>query len=91
MGEMVRSKIAEYISTWEKRCYHEGLPDEAPIELKGKVPSYKDVAIAILTNDHGLKSLGYAPKNSKYYSILKRIEIEAREPKVGDQLKLKLF
>jgi hypothetical protein len=36
-----------------------------------------------------LISLGYQPKNSKYYSILKRIEIDAREYE-GKQLKLKI-
>jgi hypothetical protein len=36
-----------------------------------------------------LKSLGFTPKPSVYYSMLKRIEIEAREYE-GKQLKLKL-
>jgi hypothetical protein len=35
-----------------------------------------------------LTSLGYAPKYTKYYSVLKRIEIEARGTE--KQLKLKL-
>jgi len=36
-----------------------------------------------------LKSLGFKPKPSMYYSMLKRIEIDAREYE-GKQLKLKI-
>jgi len=75
---------------WEKRCYKDGIPDEAPFQLADKVPSYKRICIAILKNDMNLTSLGFEPKNSKYYSILKKIEIDARPTKNGKQLKLKL-
>jgi predicted phosphoadenosine phosphosulfate sulfurtransferase len=78
-------KIYEYIQEWENRCYKNGLPDEAPIELVGKVPNYKHIAICILNNN--LKPLGIEGKKSKYYSILKRIEIDAREYN-GKQIKL---
>jgi hypothetical protein len=37
-----------------------------------------------------LTSLGYQPKNSKYYSILKKIEIDARDDGKPRQLRLKL-
>jgi predicted phosphoadenosine phosphosulfate sulfurtransferase len=80
----VESIIFEYIKTWEKRCYKE-LPNEAPIEINDKVPSYKKIALCILKNDY--KELGIMPKKSKYYSILKRIEIDARRFN-GKQLKL---
>jgi len=53
------------------------------------VPNYKKIAIALLKNDYNLISLGYDAPKSKYYSILKRIEIDARQYK-GKQLKLKL-
>jgi len=72
---------------WEKRCYRNGIPDEAPFELKDKVPSYKNICMALLKNDFNLVSLGYSPKITKYYSILKRIEIDQRKY-VGKQLKL---
>jgi predicted phosphoadenosine phosphosulfate sulfurtransferase len=72
---------------WERRCYKNGIPDEAPSELGDRVPSYKRICLAILNNDLQLTSLGYYPKKSKYYSILKRIEIDARIYK-GKQLKL---
>lgn len=84
---MVHEKVREYVSMWEKRCYKKGIPDEAPFQLKDKVPSYKRICLAILNNDLQLTSLGYEPKKSKYYSILKRIEISARVYK-GKQLKL---
>lgn len=72
---------------WESRCYHKGIPDEAPIQIIEKVPSYKKICLSILKNDY--KDLGYYPKKSKYYSILKRMEIDQRIYK-GKQLKLKL-
>lgn len=89
MGTMVHERIREYIETWEKRCYKDGVPDEAPAELQDRVPSYKRIAIALLKNDMNLTSLGYEPKKTKYYSILKRIEIDARDTP-NKQLKLKL-
>lgn len=85
---MLHDRIEKYIQEWEKKCYSKGIPDEAPIQINDKVPSYKKIAIAILKNDFNLKTLGYEPKKSKYYSILKRIEIDARG--TNKQLKLKL-
>ena len=77
----MKKKIKDYIRMWEKRCYSDGIPDEVPIRLMqlNKVPSYKAICIAILKNDICLKTLGYEPNKSKYYSSLKRIEIEQRE------------
>ena len=81
----MKREIAAYIKTWESRCYLNGLPDEAPAEIFDKVPSYKKIAIAILRND--LRPLGIEPKASKYYSMLKRIEI-AKRPTKYKQLEL---
>ena len=85
---MVHKKIREYIQEWEKKCYHNGIPDDAPIELGDKVPSYRRICIAILKNDFNLNSLGFESKKSKYYNMLKRIEIDARPCKYK-QLKIK--
>lgn len=87
----MKEKIEKYITQWEKNCYSEGIPDEAPIRLEqlNKVPSYRKICFAILKNDYTLKSLGFYPKISNYYHELKRIEIEARPTKYK-QLKLKL-
>ncbi len=73
-----RNQIEQYISLWENRCYSNGIPDEVPEEISDMVPSYKRIAMAILNNDHSLKSLGFTPKVSPYYSELKRIEISQR-------------
>lgn len=77
-----RQRIEVYIREWESKCYSGGLPDEAPKEISDMVPSYKRICIAILKNDITLKSLGFDPPKSKYYSQLKRIEINARPCKV---------
>ena len=89
MGNELQARIIEYTEQWEKRCYKEGIPDDAPMELGDKVPSYKRICMAILKNDFQLVGLGYAPKVTKYYSILKRIEIDARIYE-GKQLRLLL-
>lgn len=67
------TEINKYIKMWERRCYSNGIPDEAPKEIDDKVPSYKKIAIAILKND--LSYIGIEPIKSEYYSILKCIEL----------------
>lgn len=86
----MKKRIENYIAEWEKKGYSKGIPDEAPVRLSqlNKVPSYKKICLAILNNDHTLKSLGFIAKKSKYYHILKRIEIDARDTKELKQLKL---
>ena len=78
-----REIIQNYIETWQNRCYSE-LPDEAPQEIDHLVPSYKKIAICILKND--FRELGYQRKESKWYGVFKRIEIENRQE--TKQLKL---
>ena len=84
-------KIRNYINQWEKRCYQNGIPDKAPIELEQNdlVPSYRRICKAILKNDLALLSLGFNKTYCKTYSMLKRIEIEQRVIK-NKQLKLNL-
>jgi predicted phosphoadenosine phosphosulfate sulfurtransferase len=85
----MKRKILDYIETWENRCYHEGIPDEAPqvLESLNKVPSYRKICTAIMKNDVTLESLGYTRRPCKSYIMLKRIEIDAR-PIKNKQLKL---
>jgi len=85
------TEINRYIKLWENRCYSDGLPDEAPKEIDGKVPSYKRIAIAILKND--LSYIGIEPPKSEYYSILKcaELKIEYNKPKRMTQQELKEF
>jgi predicted phosphoadenosine phosphosulfate sulfurtransferase len=83
-----RQIVRDYERTWEGRCYFNGIPDESPDEIRDKVPSYKRIAIALLNNDMQLMELGYEPKKSKYYSMLKRIEL--KDKLKTNQLKLEL-
>ena len=86
----MRTKISEYIKTWEQRCYVNGIQDEAPKEIYDKVPSYKKIAMAILKNDTSLKGLGFTPLDSEYYGAYKRIELSERKLKPRQkQIKLK--
>lgn len=84
----MKKDIIQYIKKWESLCYFDGIPDEAPIRLDqlNKVPSYKRICVSILTND--LEKIGIKNKKSKYYSMLKKIEINARD---GNLKQLDLF
>jgi predicted phosphoadenosine phosphosulfate sulfurtransferase len=75
-----RKRTEEYVANWMQRGYLDDIPDEVPHELSDELlaPSYKAIAIAILNNDLQLTSLGFEPRQSKWYSVLKRIEIDAR-------------
>lgn len=75
------AKIESYITTWEQRCYPDGLPDEVPQEIHHLAPSYKKIALAILRNDYPLVSLGFSPPKSEVYNSIKREEIAQRNAK----------
>ena len=64
------------MKVWEARCYSGGIPDEVPPKLanSGRVPNYKQIAIAILRNDFVLKSLGFDGKTSDYYGQIRAEE-----------------
>lgn len=87
MGISVHEKVLQYEKEWVRRCYKSGIPDEAPAVIKDKVPNWKSIAMCLLQNDLNLTKLGFEAKKSKYYSILKRIEIESRVYE-GKQIKL---
>jgi len=74
----IQDRLLNYVRDWESKCYLNGLPDDAPAEIFDMVPNYRRIALAILRNDNTLKSLGFTPPKSKYYSQLKRIEISKR-------------
>lgn len=73
-------RITEYIESWKLKGYPEDIPDESPEELEslGLVPSYRLIAKALLSNDLQLLSLGFTPKKSIYYNILKKIEHDSK-------------
>ena len=62
-----------YVSTWENRCYENGIPDEvsSTLERSHRVPSYRALAIALLKNDLKLASLGFTGKHSKWADTLR--------------------
>jgi predicted phosphoadenosine phosphosulfate sulfurtransferase len=82
-------KINHWVKLWENRCYKAGIPDTAPIEVFNKVPSYKRIVISIIKNDTQLLGLGFTRKESKYYGMLKRKELQERGIiKKSNQLKI---
>lgn len=76
----MKKKIEDYIIKWKTIAYFKDIPDKAPKRLEElkKVPSYRAICLAILKNDSQLKSLGFTPKSSRYYSMLKRKELEEK-------------
>jgi predicted phosphoadenosine phosphosulfate sulfurtransferase len=77
----MRSKIRKYIEKWERQGYPDGIPDEADLKLEGmgKVPSYRMICKAILSNDVALTTLGFSRPKCDSYNVLKKIEIEGRK------------
>lgn len=78
-GSMAR-KIRHYLRTWSQRGYPDDIPDEVPPELmhRNLAPSYRAIAVAILRNDVSCHSLGFTPKPSPWYGVLKRLELMDR-------------
>lgn len=72
--------VDSYVNSWKSRGYSDDIPDEVPDDLMrlGLAPSYKAIALSILRNDVGLRSLGFSCPKSEWYSAYKRIEIEGR-------------
>lgn len=75
---MIHARIGQYEQRWSRQGYAAGIPDEVPDQLMHEclAPSYKQLAIAIMKNDHALSSLGFSVPVSPWYSVLKRIEFE---------------
>jgi len=83
-GNTLTSKIEAYVTTWEERCYSDGIPDEIPEGLSKslRAPSYKAIAIAILKNDMTLKSLGFSGSHSEWYDVLKKERRDLESPQI---------
>jgi len=88
----VHQKTAVYLEQWKQRGYPEDIPEEVPPLLSSYrlAPSYRAICVAILRNDVGLTSLGFAPRHSAWYDTLKRVELSQREPAASPQLSLPL-
>lgn len=74
-----KRRLKLYIEQWQRRGYADGIPEEVPPGVEEFAPSWKAVAVALLKNDMNLTSLGFSPPKSKWYTELKRIEIEKRK------------
>lgn len=76
----IHRKIDWWLNWWERRGYGDGIPEEVPTELveKNLAPSYKAICLAILSNDVALQTIGFTPKPTPWYGILKRIELNVR-------------
>lgn len=59
--------MSAYVADWEAKCYFEGIPDEVPAKLlfSGRAPSWKAIAICILSNDLKFKRLGMRRDENK--------------------------
>lgn len=77
----MHNKIAAYVRKWKRQGYLIGIPDTVPDGLMDDnlAPSYRQVAIAILKNDHGMVGLGFSAKRSEWYSVLKREEFARKD------------
>lgn len=86
----IHQKVQEYIEGWKQCGYSDDIPDEVPDKLMQLqlAPSYKAICFAILKNDIALKSLGFVPKHSEWYGVLKREEIKERDNGIGHSLEL---
>ena len=73
-------KVAWYQQFWNVRGYRKDLPEEVPHEVTSKqyAPSWKAIAVAILSNDVTLQSLGFSGPRSEWYSLLKQAELSER-------------
>jgi predicted phosphoadenosine phosphosulfate sulfurtransferase len=69
-------RINSYVEKWKRQGYPEDIPDAVPDQLmeENLAPSYRQIAIAILKNDHAMESLGFTPKMSPWYMAIKRLE-----------------
>jgi len=58
------------------------LPDELPrlLEISGRAPSWKAIAVALLKNDWYLHSLGFSKKNSEQAWSIKREHEKQNSP-----------
>ncbi len=83
-------KVELYLEHWKHCGYPDDIPDEVPDALMrlNLAPSWKAIAIAILKNDLHFTSLGFSVAHSKWYDVLKKIELDARNDGIGRNMEL---
>jgi len=76
--EHYENKIFLFVKWWEKRGYHNGIPQEVDraLETARKVPSWRRVCKTLLRNDYWSKGLGFSQHKSeaykKYLELMKK-------------------
>lgn len=77
--EHYKNKIAVYLQWFKVRSYPDGIPDEVPIEIQHKAPSWKMICKALLKNDYWCRGLGFSITKSsnyqKYLDLMRRRRI----------------
>ena len=86
-GSTRTERIKEYLAVWRSRCYSKDIPDSVPgkVMKSMRAPSYQAVAMCLLRNDHKFHGLGFSPKVSDWYGILKAEQID-KEPSAQEAL-----
>ena len=71
-----KNKIAKYLHWYKVRDYPDGIPDEIPIEIFDKAPSWMRVCKTLLKNDYWCRGLGFSITKSsayqKYLDLMRR-------------------
>lgn len=83
---ITKKRVSKYLTEWKEKGYPNDIPDEVPDQIMKYrlAPSYKAIALCLLKNDMYLTGLGFSTPKSKWYSVLKKIELEEREAKKNE-------
>lgn len=77
-AEHYKNKVTVYIKWYRDRGYPDGIPDAADLsmEMKGKVPAWRQICKALLRNDFWCCGLGFSATKSsaykKYLALMRR-------------------
>ena len=90
VSEHYKNKIAVYLKWYKDRGYPNGIPDQGyyPLEQKGKIPAWRQIAKALLRNDYWCRGLGFGiTKSSAYEKYLKLMKKRRNEWKILEDAK----
>lgn len=71
-AEHYRDKIAVFLHWYAQRGYHQGIPDDGPLNDRD-VPSWRRICKALLRNDYWCKGLSFSQTESAAYERYKKI------------------
>lgn len=91
-GRCATERVSEYIKTWQRRCYSDGIPQEVPhkVAASGRAPSWRAVAIALLQNDLHLYQLGFARPAYEHQQRVMRFAHIAKHGQLPNHTQLEL-